>query len=286
MKDLLLKTIRQWWARDPFTQSASAAYYAVFSMPGLLISVVALASLVFDRHTIQTEIIHHMQAVMGRDSSALLEKIIAGTQREDQGGAAMAVGLLTLLFGATGLFVQLQHALNHIWEVEVKKTSSVLRFIRNRATAFGVMISIGFLLMVSLTLTALLGALSDRLLLYVPVYTVVLFHMLDLAVSLGIISLLFALMFRVLPDVRLEWRFALLGGLISALLFKAGEYSLGFYFNLASPESAFGAAGSIVLLMIWVFYSCLILLFGAELTKIYALSRRQHVRPTEIARKV
>jgi membrane protein len=255
-------------------------------MPGLLISMVALASLVFDRHTIETEIIHHMQAVMGRDSSALLEKIITGAQREDQGGMAMVVGILTLLFGAMGLFVQLQHALNHIWEVEVKKRSGLWLFIKNRATAFGVMASIGFLLLISLTVTALLNALSDRLLLYIPVYMVMLFYVMDFLLSLGIISLLFSVIFKILPDIRLEWRFALLGGLVSALLFKAGEYALGIYFGMAAPESAFGAAGSIVLLMIWVFYSCLILLFGAELTKTYALSRRRHVRPSEIAKKV
>ncbi len=285
VKNMAAKTLRQWLAHDPFTLSASAAYYAVFSMPGLMITLVALAALFFDQQTIEKQIVDHIKGVLGSGMADIVRSMIDNTRQGNRDFWGVIVGTVTLLSGAMGLFIQLQHALNSIWEVEVRKKISLLTFLKDRATALGVMIAICFLLLVSLTLTSLLAAFSDRLAGSLPVYMVAVFHIADFALSLIVISFLFALMFKVLPDVHLKWRYTLIGGLVSAFLFTAGEYGLSLYFGLAKPQSLFGAAGSIILLMIWVYYSCLIFLLGAEFTKIHADARQQPVEPTAIAQK-
>lgn len=198
----------------------------------------------------------------------------------------MIVGIGILLFGATGLFVHLQTALNHIWEVEVKKSVGILKFLQNRATSFGIILAVGFLLMISLVLTSLLNAMSEWIAMRFDEYFLYTFMMLDIGLSFLISTLLFALILRILPDTEIRWKEAFFGGALSASLFTIGEYLINIYFKIAEPQSTFGAAGSLILLMLWISYSCMILLLGGEFTKIYAENvHGRNVKPTPIAKK-
>ncbi|MBU0858851.1 MAG: YihY/virulence factor BrkB family protein [Alphaproteobacteria bacterium] len=285
MKKIFTAAFKRWLAYDPFTYSASAAYYAVLSMPGLLMTIIAMAALVLDRSSVEYEVLHYIRDVMGADAARTTHKIVESVQGADQDMGTMLAGTAVLLFGATGLFVQLQRSLNHIWDIQVKKKIGVLTFLRYRATAFGVMVSIGFLLLVSLSVTVFLTALSARLSLFLPAYFLGLFHVIDFVFSMLIVSLLFTLMFKVLPDARIKWLYAFAGGVITALFFRLGEYGLGIYFDVAAPQSVFGAAGSIILFMLWVYYSCFILLFGAQFSKACADANRERVELTEMGAK-
>lgn len=285
MKSLIVRAFRQWLVQDPFTYSAAAAYYAVFAMPGLLVSVIGVASLFFDRQMVTDRILQDLEGVLGPAITSDMHDIVARAWQAGQGPLAFTIGLITLLFGATGLFVQLQQTLNRIWQVRVRARADYLEFLKSRIMALGVMIAIGFLLMVSMILTALLSALTTQLMVYFPPPLIVFFHALDFLVSLGMIIFLFSLMYKVLPDVHLPWRVALPGGLAAGALFKGGSYLLMFYFLIAKPQSVFGMAGTVILFMMWVFYSCLIFLFGAHFASVCAY-RTKNVRPTSIARAV
>jgi membrane protein len=254
-------------------------------MPGLLMVVTAVAALAFDRKQVEGNIMQNITVLLGPDVARATADIVANTQREGRGFWSIILGAVTLLFGATGLFIHLQSSLNAMWGVKVKASVDWWAFLRNRLTALGLMAMIGFLLLMSMSLTAFVTVISEPLAARFPVYTVFLMHIINFLLSLGIISFLFALMFKMLPDIRLKWRYALSGGLASAFLFMAGEYMLTVYFAVARPGSAFGAAGSIVLFMLWIFYACLIFFFGATFTRIHSAEADQGVKPAEIAKK-
>jgi membrane protein len=284
---ILGKAFRGWWSRDAFSQSAAAAYYAVFSLPGFLMIVLGIAVMALERQRVEDQIIGHVRHTLGPDTAATLKAVIENAQSATNDLVPMIVGGLILLFGATGLFVQLQKSLNEVWSVEVKKSASLSTFLKDRITALGITISLGFLLMVSLVLTALLTTLSDWMARQFSDYFVYLFYGFDFTISLAAITILFALIYKVLPDVHLKWPDALRGGALAAVLFSVGEYGLNIYFRVVQPESTFGAAGSLILFLIWIFYSCMVLFFGAEFIRSYMESvKNAKPPPTEIAKRV
>jgi len=266
--NILLKTIQAWWCDDPFTDSAAISYYAIFSIPGLLVIILSMAALFFDSNLMEKEIFDGMNNILGPDIAQNLENIVQQTSIGNRDIWAMIVGLGTLFFGATGLFMQLQRSLNAIWSVGVKKKKRYTpKFIKDRLVSFGMIVVIGFLLLVSMTVTAVISLFSDWISNQISASFLFLLSGLDLAISVLLVSVLFMAIFKVLPDTKVKWSYALQGGILSAVLFHIGEYALNLYFSLVEPASTFGAAGSIILLMIWVFYSAMILLVGAEYTK-------------------
>jgi membrane protein len=281
---LLLKALSSWWQDDPFTKSAAVAYYSIFSLPGLLILTMGTAAIFFDSTRIENEVIGHLRHILGYKLASNIDSIIDETRYRDRDVLTMLIGLFTLLIGATGVFVQLQRSLNKIWRVKVRKRAAWLDFLMHRATAFGFILAIGFLLTVSLTVTAILAALEGWIAGQIPVYGLYAIHIVHFLVSFFIIALLFSMIFKILPDINLHWKISFAGGILSAGLFVLGEYGLKTYFTLAEPASAFGAAGSIILLMLWVFYSCMILLLGAHFTKVCAGEVSAPVSPTKIAK--
>lgn len=282
----LKQAFQSWLAHDPFSMSAAAAYYAIFSLPGLLIIVITITAIFFDQKSVEDQVLDQIKSILGWEVAQSVDAIIDKAQSKDKDILAMIVGISTLLFGATGLFVHLQHALNQIWEVEVKKSVGILKFLQDRATSFGIVLAVGFLLLISLILTSLLNATSEWIAMHVPEYFLYSFMMLDVGLSFLISTLLFTLIFRVLPDAQVKWKEAFFGGALSASLFTIGEYIINIYFKVAEPQSTFGAAGSIILLMLWISYSCMILLLGGEFTKIYAENMHgRKVKPTAIAKK-
>jgi membrane protein len=280
------KTFRNWLDDDPFTQSAAAAYYAIFSLPGLLIIVMAVAAIFFDQQRVEKEILGHLDNMVGRDASRTVQDIVEETQRGKRDFWAMLVGFVTLAFGATGLFAHLQRSLNRIWGVEVAKKAGWYAFLKSRLTSFGLILIIGFLLLISLSLTAFFNLFSEWLATqFSPEFARGSMLMSNI-MSFLIVVVLFALIFKILPDAQVGWKVSFYGGILTAVLFSVGEYALNFYFEIAEPQSSFGAAGSVILVMLWVSYSCLILLIGAEFSKTYTVEcEGVDVQPTGISSK-
>ncbi|HDY84964.1 hypothetical protein LCGC14_0484200 [marine sediment metagenome] len=284
MLSMLRQSFKNWFSDDPFTNSAAAAYYAIFSFPGLIIIVMSVAALAFDPQQVQALLSGQISQILGKETANNLFLIVQETQQNDRDMWALIAGMLTLSFGATGLFANLQRSLNKIFQVEVKKSAGIFVFIRTRLISFGIVLILGLLLLVSLSLTALITVLSTWITAQFSTSFTALIALITLITSLSTVIVLFTLIYKILPDANIRWRSALMGGLLATILFEIGEYTLNFYFGIAKPESTFGAAGSLVLLMLWVSYSCMILFIGAELAKTYELSNYNHkITPNEIA---
>jgi membrane protein len=283
---LFVKTAKAWNEKDPFKQSAAVAYYAIFSIPALLTIVIAVAGLIFGREAVTGEISGQISTMMGEDTGKSVEEMVAKASEKKDSIIATIISIVVLIFGATGVFAQFQKVLELIWEVKPAPKKAWLKTIKDRLLSFGLIISIGFLLMISLVVTTALAAVGDKLMANVSEALVFVFRILNFVLSLGVITVLFALMFKFLPDVKVEWRDVWIGSLLTGILFTIGKFALAFYFGKAEPGSAYGAAGTIVLILLWVSYSCMIVFFGAEFTKQYALDNGHDIIPTRDAKKL
>ncbi|WP_207426217.1 YihY/virulence factor BrkB family protein [Pedobacter sp. SYSU D00535] len=284
---LLKETYKEWMDDEPFDLSAIVAYYAIFSLPALLIIIITVAGTVFGQEAVQNELSGQIGGIIGADAAKEIQAMIAASYRTDSSTVALVIGVATLLFGATGVFVALQKSLNRVWEVKADPTKSGFKtLLKTRATSFGVILAIGFLLLISLTLTTVLTTLSDWIAARMPDFFLYIFYIINFLVTFGIITLLFAMLYRFLPDVTIQWRTVWVGAAITALLFVIGKFALAFYFGAAEPASTYGAAGSVILVLLWVSYSCLILFFGAEFTQVYAKRYGHEIEPNENAIRV
>ncbi len=282
---LLKESYSEWNDDDPFRMSAAMSYYTIFSLPGLLLIVVSVAGFLFGEEAVQGEISAQISNMIGSDAAKSVEGMIANVHQNESSIWATIIGIATLIFGATGVFYQLQQSLNIIWEVQVKKEEGIKKVLMDRITSFGVILVIGFLLLISLVLTAALSALSDFIRENLPSYLIYVFYIVEFLVSYGIITLLFATIYKVLPDVNMKWRTVWVGAAVTAALFVIGKFALGIYFGKSDPASAYGAAGSLILILLWVSYSCLILFFGAEFTQVYARRYGHSIEPNSHARR-
>jgi membrane protein len=268
---LLRETFTHWNDRDPFNNSTIIAFYTIFSLPGLLVIIINIAGYFYDKQEITTQLTGQIQAMIGGDTAKDIESIISKASEGKGSILSSILGIATLLFGATGVFYQLQQMLNKIWDVkpQVKTKHIVLGLMRDRLFSFGLILVVGFLLLVSLVLSATLNVLSTWVSVHLSDSFNVLFQVLDIVISLGVITFLFAAIFKFLPDVKIRWRDVWPGALLTAVLFVVAKFGLGLYFGKSDPGSTYGAAGSIVLIMLWVSYAAIILLFGAEFTRVY-----------------
>lgn len=280
---ILKEAAVRWNNDDAFELSASIAYYAIFSIPALLVIVITLAGWFFGPDAIQGQIAGQIEGIVGSDAAKTVQDSIANTSRIEGKWYAIAISIATLLFGATGVFFQLQKSLNRVWGLEPRPKRALVKMLVDRATGLGVIIIIGFLLLVSLVLTALLSALSDWMMGFLPDFMTVVFFLLDFAVSFAVIMALFALIFKLLPDAEIRWKTVWTGAAVTTLLFLIGKFLLGLYFGWADPSSTYGAAGSVVLLLLWINYSCLIVIYGAEFTEVYSRYYGHGIRPSKHA---
>ncbi len=279
---LLKETYKSWNDNEPWAKSAIIAYYALFSLPSLLIITIHFAGVFFGRQAVQGRITHEFEGLIGSESAQLIQSIIANSSLSANSTIFIVIGIGTLIFGASGVFVQLQKALNNIWGVRLKKTG-ILSVIRHRALAFGMVLVIGLLLLISLVLSTAINAFSDFIGSQYVKLSPELIRVINFLISQVIITALFATIFTLLPDVKVKWRTNIIGAAMTTLLFLIGKYLIGFYFSTSDPASAYGAAGSLVLILLWVYYTCLILFFGAELTVNRALMNNIKIEPTEYA---
>lgn len=260
-------TVMSWWDNDPFTQSAAVAYYTIFSFPALMILYFACASIFVEEQTLQIQTYDFLAATFGESSAEQFSSIVDNTAPEDTSLLAFIIGGTTLLFAGLRLFLQFQKALNHIWGVREDAKGGITTIIIRRAASFGVMLGIGFTLIVSLLMTSLISFFTDWVVDNIHPYFAYMAHIVNFTLSFVTLSLMFGLLLKMLPDRPVGWHVAWPGAMLSALLFIFGEYMLGIYFSTARPDSAYGVTGSLILLMIWVSYSCVILLLGAEFSK-------------------
>ena len=268
---LFKNAFKSWNAKDPFRESAVIAYYAIFSLPALLAILVAIAGFAFGQEAVSGQLSDQVSAATSADTAEQVEDMIAKASEKKSSIWATIIGVITLIFGATGVFVQLQKSLNAIWEVKADpKKEGIMTTIRQRVFSFGLIVSIGFLMLISLVVTSLLTAVSGYVEARWPDYLMIVFHALNFIVSFAVITTMFALMFRILPDAKIKWRQVWIGAALTSILFIIGKFGLGLYFGKADPAGAYGAAGSIVLILLWVSYSSMIVFFGAEFTKAYA----------------
>jgi len=283
LMSLLRETGVRWWARDPFRNSAVISYYTIFSLPGLLVIIVNLAGYFFGREAVTQKLTAEIQDVIGVEAARDISAILARAWETEGFTAASILGIATLIFGATGVFYQLQQTLDIVWEVKPAPKRKFMKLIMDRLFSFGLILTVGFLLLVSLILSAMLSYIGDWVAIYFSSALNIVFRLLDLSVSMAVVTVLFAAIFKFLPDAEVRWQDVWVGAFLTAVLFVLAKFGLGIYFGHSDPASTYGAAGSIILIMLWVTYSGLILLFGAEFTRIYADRYGVEIRPSEFA---
>ena len=266
---LLKKTYSKWSEHNAPRLGASVAFYTLLSFAPLLILTVAVIALVFDRHTAQAGLIDQARQMIGDRGADSVKLLLANAQKPSSGVLASIIALVTLLFGASGVFTELRDALNIIWDAEPKNESGLLAMVKQRLFSFGMVLSVGFLLLVSLILSAGLAVLGKFFSQLLPLPAFV-FDVINFAVSFIVITILFALMFKFVPARQIGWRDVRVGAIGTALLFTIGKLLLGLYLGKASVGSSYGAAGSLVAMIVWVYYSAQIFFFGAEFTRVYA----------------
>ncbi|MBU2949381.1 YihY/virulence factor BrkB family protein [Tamlana agarivorans] len=270
LPSLIVETYKNWSADDPFRLSAVVAYYAVLSMPGLLVIIVNSVGSVWGADIVQGQLTNEISNALGNDAADSIRSMMMETQNKEKSTFATIMGVATLLFGATGVFYHLQLSLNQIWNITPKTNSGFSKMLLDRTRSFAFILVIGFLLLVSFLVTTAIATLNTSIKSIVPDFVVYIAFVFDVILSISIITVLFALIYRYLPDVRIRWKTVWVGGLITSILFVFGEFLLGVYLGKTNPGSTYGAAGTIVLILLWVSYSCLILFFGAEFTYVYA----------------
>jgi membrane protein len=271
MWKLLKTSAANWMAHKDARLGAALAYYSIFSLGPITIIAMAVAGLFFGRDVVQGEVSAAMRGLLGESGAQAVQTMLAGASRPGEGGLASLIGLGALLFAAIGVVVQLKDALNTVWEVEESKESGVWHFLRTYVLSLAAVIAVGFLLLVSLLLTAGIAALGK---LYASSVPEGLLQPIGFAASLAVITLLFSLMFKYLPDAEVSWRDVWLGAVVTALLFEVGKFLIGLYIGKQGLESSFGAASSLVVVLIWVYYSAQIVLMGAEFTRAHALKNQ------------
>jgi membrane protein len=267
---LLWDAAKLWNNQSPFRLGAVVAYYAVLSLPGLLVIIINTIGAIYGVEIVRGEITGQISDAIGESAAESAISIIENSQEDRRTIWSNIIGIGILIFGATGVFYQLQISMNEIWSVKVDPKSGVLKVLKDRALSLAFLMAVVFLLIISFVASAALALLNVYLSeIWQPAY-VVIAKILDFGLSTVVLGFLFLLIFKYMPDVTIPWSSVWLGGLITAVLFNFGKFAISFYFGASDPASVYGAAGSVVLILLWVSYSCLILFYGAAFTRIYA----------------
>jgi membrane protein len=269
---LLPRALAAWWQDDLLRLGASLAYYTLFAVAPILLIVIAIAGVAFGEEAVRGEVVRQIDGLIGRDGGEAVQALLAGARDKEATAIATVVGLAASMVGASGVFLELQAALNAVWRTRPSATGRWSPLVTSRVQAFGVVLAVGFLLLVSLFVSAGLASAAAWVEGRVPSLSVLVTG-LNWLLSLGVSAALFALLFKVLPDIRLEWNDVAVGSVVTALLFTIGKHLIGLYLGHSGTASSYGAVGSVVVLLLWVYYSAQILLIGAEFTRLYAEAR-------------
>ncbi|MCF8714461.1 YihY/virulence factor BrkB family protein [Joostella atrarenae] len=270
---IIKETFLRWLDLDPFAKSAVIAYYTLFSLPSLLLIVIWVTSIFFGRDAVQGRVTQELSSLIGYDTAKAIEGMISSASIDSNSTMNIIISSATLVFGATGVFFQLQKTLNTIFEAE-EDNSTFKKMVVDRLISFGMIMAIGFLLIISLMVSAVISVLNNYVENYYPQAATIIVSGLNFTVSLVVITVLFGAIYRFLPNKRIKWKTALIGASVTTLLFLLGKTAIGYYFGQASPASVYGGASSVVLILLWVYYTGLIFFMGAEFTMVYSEYRR------------
>jgi membrane protein len=268
---------------NAFKLAASLSYYTIFALAPLLIIIISLSGFFFGKEAVQGKIYEQLNDLVGSDTALQIQQIISNAQHSHATTTGAVIGIVILFIGATGVFTEIQGSINFIWSVRAKPKKGWLKYLGNRLLSFSLVIGLGFVLLVSLIINALLTLLNKRLVARFPHYNPDLFNAANSVIILAVITCLFAVIYKVLPDAKIAWKDAWIGSLVTAGLFLVGKYLIGVYLGKANLGLTYGTAASVVIILTWVYYSSMILYFGAEFTKIYALHSGEGIRPKQTA---
>lgn len=263
--------------------SASLSYYTIFSLGPVLVILISLAGIFFGKDAVHGKIFYQLNGLVGNAAALQIQDIIRNIEKSQMGPSGALVGVIILVIGATGVFTEIQDSINFIWSVKAKPKKGWLKLVLNRLLSFSLIISFGFVLMVSLGIHALVDILFEKLTRLFNDATVYLFMVINYVILFVVISFLFAIIFKVLPDAKIKWKDALTGSSFTALLFIVGKFLIGFYVGTSDIGVTYGAAASIIIILLWVYYTSIILYFGAEFTKVYTLNFGSGIVPDDTA---
>ena len=266
-----------------FKLSASLSYYTIFSLAPLLLLLISLAGFFFGREAIQGQIFNEVNGLIGNQAAAQLQEIIKNMELSGQTKSAILIGAITLLIGATSVFVEIQDSINMIWKVKAKPKRGWVKILKDRLLSSSLIVGLSFLLIVSFMVDGVLLALNDWLKSYFPDVTVVLFQIISGLLSFAVMAVLFAVIFKVLPDAKVHWKDVRKGAVFTTCLFMLGRFLIGFYIEKSNAGSAYGAAGSLIIILVWVYYTAAILYAGAEFTRVYSDFNGTKIEPADYA---
>jgi membrane protein len=263
--------------------SGSLAYYTVFSLAPMFVIIIFFAGLFLGQEAIQGSIYAQLRGFIGADAAGQLQDMIKNAAINNKGGTALVIGIIVLLIGATTVFGEIQDSINDIWGLKASPKAGLVKLLLTRLLSFGMIATLGFLLLVSLAATAIVESIGGRLERFFPDAMVVVFYIINLVLNLTVVTLLFAIIFKVLPDAKITWRAVWPGAIATALLFMLGKFLISYYISKSEIGSTYGAAGSLAILLVWIYYSAMILYFGAEFTKAWAVQHHAEIKPNHYA---
>ena len=268
-----------------FKLSAALAFYTIFSLPAMLIIIISVSDLFYGRAAIEGTLYHQIAEFVGNDAAIQIQQTIRAAALSQSSYFATIVGIITLIFGATSVFSEIQDSINYIWKLKTKprKGMGFLKLLFNRLLSFSLVVTLGFLLLVSLLINGLMDMLITRLTSMFPELTVVVVYAVNVIITFGITALLFALIFKILPDARIKWRHVRAGAFTTAILFMLGKFLIGYYLGHSRLSSTYGTAGSVIVMLLWVYYSAMILYFGAVFTHVFAAHSGSRIYPNSYA---
>lgn len=281
--NLLKQTFEEFNNDNAIKLSASLSYYTIFSLPPLLIIILSIFSFFFGRDAVTGRFFGQINGMVGNKAAIQIQETIKNIELSESNTFAAIFGGAMLLVGASGVFAEIQSSINQVWGLKAKPNKGIVKFIKNRLMSFSMIASVGFLLMVSLMVNTVMDLINARLLIYFPDTAVYIFYIFNIIILFGTTTMLFAIIFKTLPDGDIAWKDALIGASFTSFFFMIGKFAIGFYLGTSSVATIYGAAGSVIIILIWVYYSAIILYFGAEFTKVYSNEKGTKIIPNSYA---
>ncbi len=263
--------------------SGALSFYMIFSMGPLLLIIITMCSIFFGHAAVEGKVYAQLQGFIGHDTAVQLQSIIQHAAISGKNTLATIIGIIFLVIGASSVFAEMQDSINMIWGLKPKPKSGWIAFLKNRLLSFSIIVSLGFLLLVSLGVSALVEAFGNHLKLIVPGMSVVFIYVINQCITVSITTFIFAVIFKVLPDAKIKWKDVIIGAIATMILFLLGKFAISFYISKSNVGSTYGAAGSLIVLLLWIYYSAMIVYFGAEFTKFYAVALGDEIKPTDYA---
>lgn len=280
---LLKDTFNAFMDDNAVKLSASLSYYTIFALPPLCIIILSITGFFFGDEAVRGQFFGQINGLVGNEAAKQIEETIKNVELSESNVFATIFGGVMLLIGASGVFAEIQSSINFIWGLKAKPNKGFMKFIKDRLMSFSMVAAVGFLLLVSLSVNTAMDVLNDRLMMYFPDLTVYFFYVLNIIILFASTTLLFSIIFKTLPDGTMTWKDTLTGSAFTSFFFMLGKFAIGFYLGNSTVASVYGAAGSVIIILVWVYYSAIILYFGAEFTKIYTKKFGRPIIPSEYA---